>query len=176
MGRHRPDSEADQVFEEGAFSFGLVLFYRVRQTGNFFFGPCYTGAALRKTGGDAISEPLLWIYLVNSTLLVNHEIDAVYWKEWDLFNVRGGITGFILLHIPLVFIILFGLVMVLRDGFWGPVMSLVMGAVGVFTFSIHAHYLKKGRKEFRTPLSLSILGAILVVSAVQIGFACLALA
>ena len=119
---------------------------------------------------------MLWIYIANATLLVNHEIDAVYWKEWDLFNIRGGITGFILLHIPLVFIILAGLVMVLRDGFWGPVMSLVMGAVGVFTFSIHAYYLRKGRKEFRTPLSLSILGAILVVSAVQIGFACLALA
>jgi len=163
------------VFKEGAFSFGLVLFYRVRQTGNFFFGPCHMGAALRKTGGDAISELLLWIYLVNSTLLVNHEIDAVFWKEWDLFNIRGGITGFILLHIPLVFIILFGLVMVLRDGFWGPVMSLVMGAVGVFTFAIHAHYLRKGRPEFKTPLSLGILVSILVASLIQLALATLPL-
>ena len=113
----------------------------------------------------------MWIYIVNSTLLINHEIDAVYWKEWDLFNIRGGITGFILLHIPLVFIILFGLVMVIRDGFWGPVMSLVMGAVGVFTFSIHAYYLKMGRKEFRTPLSLGILGAVLMVLAIQLAVA-----
>ena len=108
---------------------------------------------------------------MNATLLVNHEIDAVYWKEWDLFNIRGGITGFILLHIPLVFIILFGLVMVIQDSFWGPVMSLVMGAVGVFTFSIHAYYMKKGRPEFKKPLSLSILGAILVVSVIQLAFA-----
>jgi hydrogenase/urease accessory protein HupE len=111
---------------------------------------------------------LLWIYIANATLLVNHEIDAVYWKEWDLFNIKGGITGFILLHIPLVFIILFGLVMVLRDDFWGPVMSLVMGAVGVFTFSIHGYYLKKGRPEFKTPLSLGILVSILAVSAIQL--------
>ena len=116
----------------------------------------------------AISELLLWIYIVNATLLVNHEIDAVYWKEWDLFKIKGGITGFILLHIPLVFIILFGLVMVLRDSIWGPVMSLVMGGVGVFTFSIHAYYLKKGRPEFKTPLSLGILVSILVVSSVQL--------
>lgn len=114
---------------------------------------------------------MLWLYIANATLLVNHEIDAVYWKEWDLFNIRGGITGFILLHIPLVFIILFGLVMVVRDDLWGPVMSLVMGAVGVFTFSIHAHYLRKGRPEFKTPLSLGILASILVASLIQLALA-----
>jgi hypothetical protein len=125
----------------------------------------------RKNGGDDISVTLLWLYIVNATLLVNHEIDAVYWKEWDLFNIKGGITGFILLHIPLVFIILFGLVMVVQNEFWGPVMSLIMGAVGVFTFSIHAYFLRRGRPEFKKPLSLSILGAILVVSIIQLAFA-----
>jgi len=104
-------------------------------------------------------------------LLVNHEIDAVYWKEWDLFNIRGGITGFIALHLFLVFVILGGLVLVIRSEFWGPVMSVVMGAVGVFTFAIHAHYLRKGRPEFRVPLSLGILGAILVVSVLQLALA-----
>lgn len=99
---------------------------------------------------------------------MNHEIDAVYWKEWDLFNIKGGITGFLVLHLFLVFVILGGLVLVIRSEFWGPVMSLVMGAVGVFTFSIHAYYLKKGRPEFRTPLSLGLLVAILVVSSVQL--------
>ena len=126
---------------------------------------------MQDTGGPKISELLLWIYIVNATLLVNHEIDAVYWKEWDLFKIKGGITGFILLHIPLVFIILFGLVMVLRDSIWGPVMSLVMGGVGVFTFSIHAYYLKKGRPEFKAPLSFGILVSILVVSSVQLAMA-----
>lgn len=116
----------------------------------------------------SISELLLWTYIANSTLLINHEIDAVYWKEWDLFNIRGGIKGFIVLHLPLVFVIMYGLVMVLQSAVWGPVFSLVMGGVGVFTFSIHAVYLRKGRKEFRAPLSLSILGSILAVSSVQL--------
>ncbi len=118
-----------------------------------------------------MQDLLMWIYIVNSALLINHEIDAVYWKEWDLFNIKGGMTGFLVLHLFLVFVILGGLVLVLRSGFWGPVMSLVMGAVGVFTFSIHAYYLKKGRPEFKTPLSLGILGAILLVSAIQLAFA-----
>jgi len=126
---------------------------------------------MQDTGGPKISELLLWIYIVNATLLVNHEIDAVYWKEWDLFNIKGGMTGFLVLHLFLVFVIIGGLVLVLRSGFWGPVMSLVMGAVGVFTFSIHAYYLKKGRPEFKTPLSLGILVSILVVSSVQLAMA-----
>ena len=118
--------------------------------------------------GPAISELLLWIYIANATLLVNHEIDAVHWKEWDLFNIKGGMTGFLVLHLFLVVVILGGLVLAIRSAFWGPVMSLVMGAVGAFTFSIHAYYLKKGRPEFNTPLSLGILVSILVVSSIQL--------
>jgi hypothetical protein len=25
---------------------------------------------------------LFWIYLINAILLINHEIDSAYWKEW----------------------------------------------------------------------------------------------
>ncbi|MCK4852588.1 MAG: outer membrane lipoprotein-sorting protein, partial [Candidatus Omnitrophica bacterium] len=31
--------------------------------------------------------------LVNSILLINHEIDSAYWNEWKLFKMKGGITG-----------------------------------------------------------------------------------
>jgi hypothetical protein len=33
-----------------------------------------------------MADLLFWLYLVNSVLLINHEIDSAYWKEWDLFN------------------------------------------------------------------------------------------
>jgi hypothetical protein len=57
---------------------------------------------------------LLGLYLVNSVLLINHEIDSAYWKEWRLFKLPGGSTGFLLLHFPLLFLILLGLVLVYR--------------------------------------------------------------
>ncbi len=53
---------------------------------------------------------LLWLYLTNAVLLINHEIDSAYWKEWELFRLPGGIAGFLLLHFPLLFIVLYGLV------------------------------------------------------------------
>ena len=116
-----------------------------------------------------MSEFLFWIYLVNSVLLINHEIDSAYWKEWDLFGLPGGIAGFLILHLPLLFLILYGLVLVSQQSFVGLIFSLVLAIGGIFAFSIHMSFIKKGRNEFRTPISLSILIATLAVSLVQAG-------
>ena len=112
-------------------------------------------------------EVLFWIYLVNSVLLINHEIDSAYWKEWELFKLPGGITGFLLLHIPLVFLILYGLILVFQNSFAGLIFSLVLSLAGIFAFAIHTFFIKKGRSEFKVPISLFILIATLVVSLTQ---------
>ena len=112
---------------------------------------------------------LFWVYLVNSVLLINHEIDSAYWKEWDLFRLPCGVTGFLLLHLPLLFLILYGLVLVFQQSLAGLMFSLILSAGGVFAFTIHTIFIKKGRHEFKTLVSLSLLGATLVVSLVQAG-------
>ena len=110
---------------------------------------------------------LFWIYLINSVLLINHEIDSAYWEEWDLFKLRGGVTGFLLMHLPLTFLILYGLILVFQRSWSGLIFSLLLGLGGLFAFIIHLVFIKKGRSEFRTPISLSILVATLVTSLVQ---------
>ena len=62
-----------------------------------------------------MSDLLFWIYLLNAVVLIVHEIDSAYWKEWELFRLPGGITGFLLFHFPILFFILYGLVLV-REG------------------------------------------------------------
>jgi hypothetical protein len=42
-----------------------------------------------------------------------------------------------------------------------------LSAGGIFAFSIHTYFLKKGRDEFRLPISLFLLTATLIVSIVQ---------
>ena len=64
-------------------------------------------------------DTLFWLYLINSVFLINHELDSAYWKEWDLFKLPGGITGFLIVHFPLLFIVLYGLVLVSRHSFFG---------------------------------------------------------
>lgn len=111
---------------------------------------------------------LLWLYLANSVLLINHEIDSAYWKEWELFKLPGGITGFLLLHFPLLFIILWGLILISRHSSWGLVFSLLLCLGGLFAFAVHTYFLRKRRPEFNKPISKFILTTILIVSLVQL--------
>ena len=111
---------------------------------------------------------LFWLYLLNSVLLINHEIDSAYWKEWELFRLPGGITGFLIIHFPLLLFILYGLVLVFRHSFWGLIFSAILCAGGIFAFAIHTYFLKKGRSEFDKPLSKFILLGTLIVSIVQL--------
>jgi hypothetical protein len=68
-----------------------------------------------------MADLVLWLYVANSVLLINHEIDSAYWKEWTLFKLPGGVTGFLLLHFPLLFIILWGLILISKHSWWGLV-------------------------------------------------------
>lgn len=115
-----------------------------------------------------MNELLLWLYLVNGVLLINHEIDSAYWKEWDLFRLPGGIAGFLSLHFPLLLFVLGGLVLVARGARAGLVFSLVVALGGIFAFLIHTYFLRRGRTEFDTVMSKCVLGALLVVSCAQL--------
>lgn len=110
---------------------------------------------------------LFWLYVVNAVLLIDHEIDSAYWKEWDLFGLKGGIGGFLLLHLPLLGAVLYGLVLVERRMVAGLILSLLLGVGGLFAFGIHTYFLRRGRAEFRAPISQSILYATLLVSLAQ---------
>jgi len=115
-----------------------------------------------------MSDTLLWIYIINLTLLINHEIDSAYWKEWRLFKIGGGITFFLILHFPIWFLALFGLIEVYKKTFTGSVCSLVLGGIGFFAFFIHMYFIKKGHDEFKIPISIFILVSTLIVSIVQL--------
>jgi hypothetical protein len=112
---------------------------------------------------------LLWLYITNATLLITHEIDSAFWKEWELFRLPGGISGFLLLHLPMIFFILLGLVWVLRQSTAGLIMSLVLAVGGLFAFCIHTYFLRRGRPEFRTTVSVAILIGTLITSLAQGG-------
>ena len=115
-----------------------------------------------------MTDPLLWLYLANSVLLINHEIDSAYWREWRLFKLPVRSTGFLLLHFPVLFFILLGLILVYRHSWWGFIFSFALCFGGLFAFTIHTYFLGKGRVEFNRPISKFILVAILLVSLIQI--------
>jgi hypothetical protein len=113
-------------------------------------------------------DSLFWVFLTNAVVLILHEIDSAYWKEWELFRLPGGVTAFLLVHIPILLLVLYGLVLVSQRTFAGLVLSLILGFAGVFAFSIHAYFIRRGRDEFKSPISVAILVATLVLSLIQI--------
>ncbi len=107
------------------------------------------------------------LYMLNFSLLFTHEIDSAYWQEWKMFGIPGGIQFFLLLHIVLLLAALWGLRRLLEGLRSGYVLALVLAAAGVFAFCIHTYFILVGRQEFRLPVSLILLGSILIVSAAQ---------
>jgi hypothetical protein len=113
---------------------------------------------------------LFWIYLINSIILIDHEIDSAYWQEWKLIkpDEKNGIRGFLMLHIPMLFAILLGLVLVYEDTIAGMIMSLLLAMGGLFAFFFHFHYIRKGRPEFNTKISKGLIISTLIISIFQI--------
>jgi hypothetical protein len=115
-----------------------------------------------------MADVVFWLYLTNATLLIVHEIDSAYRQEWKLFRLPGGISFFLILHLPLVFLILYGLVQVQQESLAGQILSLILSLAGLFAFSIHTFFSYRGHPEFKTPISILILMATLDVSVAQL--------
>lgn len=116
-----------------------------------------------------MEEILFWLYLANTLTLIVHEIDSAYWKEWKLFHLPGGEAGFLLVHFPLLFLLLFGLVLIDRGEPGGLILSLILCGGGLFAFSIHTFFIRRGHPEFKTLTSQGILIGTLLLSLVQLG-------
>ncbi|MBA4387075.1 MAG: hypothetical protein C0404_03780 [Verrucomicrobia bacterium] len=118
---------------------------------------------------------LVWLYMTSAVLLILHEMDSAYWKEWNLFKRSNDpstdtrdLGGFLIFHIPLLFLALWGLLKLHEGTKAGLIVSLVFAATGLFAFVFHMVFLKKGRPEFRAPVSICILCATLLVSIAQL--------
>jgi hypothetical protein len=98
------------------------------------------------------------------TLLVAHQIDSAYWREWNLFGIPGGVQVFVLLNLPLVLLVLFGLVQVVRAPRVGARFALALALIGTATFFIHLWFARQGHPEFQLFTSWAILSATLVSS------------
>jgi hypothetical protein len=112
---------------------------------------------------------LFWSYLALATLLLVHEIDSAFWQEWRLFRLPGGLGGFLLLHLPIVAVLLFGQAAIAQQRTLGLIVSIIAAAGGLFACAIHGYVLKRGREEFRHPVSIGVLVVLLPVSLLVMG-------
>ncbi len=107
------------------------------------------------------------LYLVNAALLVVHEIDSAYWKEWELFRLPGGLGVFLALHVPLVIAVMWGYEQVTADSRAARWASMVLAVAGAMAPLLHGALLLLGSPAFRTTTSIAVLVAVGLVSVVQ---------
>ena len=83
------------------------------------------------------------LYIINATLLLLHEIESAYEKEWEILKLPGRITGFLLLHIPIIIVIFYGLIEIEKNSRTGFILGFVMGIAGVIPFIVHKIIVRK---------------------------------
>jgi hypothetical protein len=107
------------------------------------------------------------LYLANTALLVAHEIDSAYWREWELFHLPGGIQLFVVLNLVLVLGFLWGIPVIVLGQPGAHVFQWLLVAAGFLAPILHGVFLTGGDLRFRNAVSLSVLGAMALVSTVQ---------
>jgi len=109
---------------------------------------------------------LFYAYMATTTGFILHEMDAVYWKEWELFGITRdypGLMVFILAHVLILPAVFWGMANLHRRQ--GLMISLVMACFGMAHFFLHAVL---GKGYFVTGFSSGIINAIFIVSAAQL--------
>lgn len=86
---------------------------------------------------------LTLIYIVNASLLILHEIESAYAKEWEILKLPGKITGFLLLHIPILLMLFVGAVGVEKQTSTGNIIAIVTGVGGLMPFLVHKVIVKR---------------------------------
>ena len=104
---------------------------------------------------------LVFFYIINVTLLLLHEIESGYEKEWEILNIPGKITGFLLLHIPILLIFFYGLYCIIQYPQTKVIISTVIGAAGFLPFIVHKIIVKR-KEHFNKRISnILIFGNII---------------
>jgi hypothetical protein len=108
-----------------------------------------------------------WLYFINATVLLIHQIEAAFWHEWRLFYLPDSITLFLLMNIPIVALVLYGVRALAENRAVGLKISWALVVAGLFAAIFHGVYLWQGDQAFNLPISYAVLGATLMLSSAQ---------
>lgn len=114
------------------------------------------------------------IYIINAALLLLHEIESAYVKEWEILKLPGKITGFLLLHIPILLVLFWGAIELGKQTTAGNVIALIAGVGGLIPFFVHKLLIKM-KGYFESGISNSIIYLNVLTGVATVVFAALSL-
>lgn len=108
------------------------------------------------------------LFLLNSTVLFTHQIDAAYWHEWNLFNLPGGNQLNLILNLPIIALVLLAFLQVATHSPRQRLCHQFLASLGLLTVAIHSGFFLAGHTEFLQPMSLLLLAATLILSIAEL--------
>lgn len=103
-------------------------------------------------------------YILNATLLLLHEIESAYEKEWEILKLPGKITGFLLMHSPIILLFFYGAIEIENGSIAGMIFGTVFGVAGILPFLVHKIFIRKPER-FKLPISNAIIYLNIVTGA-----------
>ena len=86
---------------------------------------------------------LTLVYIINATFLLLHEVESSYEREWEILKLPGKITGFLLMHIPIILLLFYGAIEIDKTSTTGLLFGLITGISGLIPFIVHKLIVKK---------------------------------
>ncbi|MCG8393783.1 MAG: hypothetical protein MI745_11935 [Pseudomonadales bacterium] len=108
------------------------------------------------------------LFLLNSTVLFTHQIDAAYWHEWEMFHLPGGNQLNLLLNLPIIGVVLLAFYQVATQSPKQRLAHQFLAFLGLLTVIIHSGFFLAGHEAFLQPVSLLLLAATLILSLWQL--------
>lgn len=112
-------------------------------------------------------RPLDLVVTLNVALVFTHQVDAAYWREWEMFGLPGGIQFFNVFNLVVFFVVLVCLETVLGRRVSGFRNSLVIAALSGVVLPIHAVFALAGYQQFHLPFSIALILGTFIASLLQ---------
>lgn len=107
------------------------------------------------------------LFLLNAVVLITHQIDAAYWKEWELFRIPGGNQANLALNLPIIGLVLYALREVSRQTRFALRAQWLIVLLGFLTLTLHTLFFAIGHDQFLQPMSIALLVGTGVLSSAQ---------
>jgi hypothetical protein len=108
------------------------------------------------------------ITVLNLALVLAHQVDAAYWREWEMFGLPGGIQLFNALNVVIFLVVLFCFVAVIQRRSSGFCCSLFIALLCASVLPIHTAFALSGFNQFHLPFSVFLIFATFAASIVQV--------
>ncbi len=110
---------------------------------------------------------LTLFFILNATILLLHEIESSYEREWEILKLPCKITGFLLMHIPIIFLLFYGVIEIEKQSHVGLFLGIITGIGGFIPFLVHKLLVAR-KDKFNLFISNILIGMNMITGMITV--------